>query len=371
MVAARTPTERSLAALWQSLLRLDAVSVEDDFFDLGGHSLLAVQFVSRVRRDLGKNLSLASLFRYRTIARLAAMLDGNLLRQEAGLVPLAEDEEKPPLFLVHPTGGNVFCYVSLARHLADDYSVFGVQARGLTLDEHPFVSLADMAAHYAALIREFHPRGPYLIGGWSLGGVIAFEVAARLLAMGSAPEQVLLFDSFLPRSGVGNWLSKVPGMGIDDRKLIIPFALEMGLPLFDLGITQDQIAKRKTADTLSAIHEQAIARDFLPDDISIQDLSRFFAVFTTHLRAVSTHKFKPIEVELSVFKASAMSDGQMPRGDQRSMWTKLTTHGLNLYMADGNHMNMLQGANGKSLAELIRKKIPRPALLPTRDSGVD
>lgn len=187
-----TPLEETLAEIWRSVLGLPSVGVHDNFFLLGGHSLLAVQVMARLRRATGVDLPVSVLFRYRTIADLAVRigsLGAGAEERPGALARIQSGTVAPALALVHPAGGSVFCYASLATALTNRtvYAFEGGQ-------EAP--SHEARAAAYLAELEAADP-GPFVLGGWSLGGTLAFEMARRLHARGQDPGPVVLIDSFL------------------------------------------------------------------------------------------------------------------------------------------------------------------------------
>src|SRR3954451_15111304 len=104
------------------------------------------------------------------------------------ITPAVPGGRRPPFFCVHPAGGDVLCFFSLARHMGADQPFFGFQARGLEDGGEPFATLEEMAAHYVAEMRQAQPAGPYRLGGWSFGGLAAFEMARQLADQGQEGE---------------------------------------------------------------------------------------------------------------------------------------------------------------------------------------
>ncbi|HEV3003090.1 MAG TPA: alpha/beta fold hydrolase, partial [Pirellulales bacterium] len=184
-VAPRDAIERTLAAVWSDLTGREKVGVRDNFFELGGDSLMAVRLMAEVERQFGRKLPLVWLFQDPTLERLADVLRSGD-QPAVCLVPIRPRRagSRPPLFCAHPAGGTVFCYRELARLLADDQPVYGLQARGIDGREPPRARLEEMAADYVAEIRKAQPVGPYWLLGWSLGGLIVFEMARQLAAAG-------------------------------------------------------------------------------------------------------------------------------------------------------------------------------------------
>ncbi len=191
-VAPRDPLEAAVAGIWEELLERRPVGATDDFFALGGHSLLAVRLFVLLRRRLGRELPLATLFRASTVERLALALGAANRPSRSDLVEIQAASGSPPFFCVHPVGGNVLCYLELARALGPDQPVYGLQridTAELTLEE--------LASHYVAVLRTSHPQGGYRLGGWSMGGVVAFEMARQLERAGERVEALVLIDAQL------------------------------------------------------------------------------------------------------------------------------------------------------------------------------
>src|SRR6185295_12214342 len=169
-VLPRSLLELELALIFEDLLRARPVAVTDDFFALGGHSLLAVYAVARIQRQTGRRLSLAQFLRQPTVERLAAALRHDEPAATRSLVEIQPAGSKVPLVWVHPGGGHVVCYLELARRLGQDQPFYAFRARGLEDGETCLPDVASMAAEYCFELTRFQPRGPYLLGGWSLGG---------------------------------------------------------------------------------------------------------------------------------------------------------------------------------------------------------
>ncbi|WP_394849971.1 amino acid adenylation domain-containing protein [Pendulispora brunnea] len=191
-----TPTEVALAECWRTLLGAERVGRTDDFFDLGGHSLLAVRLVAAIQERFGTTVHLRSLFTAPQLAELAAKIDGGGDTHARGSSLVAfGGGPGPAIFWVHPIGGSVFCYAELARALKPDIAFFALQARGLDGEATPRDRIEGMAAAYLADLRRAQPKGPYHLGGWSMGGVVAFEMAQQLLAAGETVASLVLLDS--------------------------------------------------------------------------------------------------------------------------------------------------------------------------------
>ncbi|MDI1431311.1 non-ribosomal peptide synthetase/type I polyketide synthase [Polyangium sorediatum] len=199
--------------IFRRLLGLSRVPPRASFFDLGGDSLLAIQMLAEIRTRTGHEMKVSQFNEDPTVHGMARFLSSRddtyaaaapaapiALRampnpptaSANGLIPLAPGGDKPPLFLVHPIGGGVACYDALARELSPDRPVYGIPSPMLHDPAARPGSLGELAAAYVEELRKATPKGPYLLGGWSFGGVIAIEMARRLAQSGDEVQLVLL-----------------------------------------------------------------------------------------------------------------------------------------------------------------------------------
>jgi thioesterase domain-containing protein/acyl carrier protein len=192
----QTPLEKSLAGIFADVLQLKSFGIDDNFFDLGGHSLLAVRLFAQIEKKLGKRLPLATLFQAPTVSQLAAVIQKDWTPEWSSLVPIQSFGSKPPFFCVHALGGNVLEYYELGHQLGKKQPFYGLQSAGLDGKRAPHTRIEDMAAHYIKEMRELQPEGPYFIGGRSLGGMVAFEMAQQLRAQGEEIGLLALLDTY-------------------------------------------------------------------------------------------------------------------------------------------------------------------------------
>jgi len=199
--APRDALELQLARIWENVLNVQPIGIQDDFFELGGHSLLAVRLFDRMERVTGHPLPLTILFECPTIDHLAtALRKSDWMPRWKSLTPIRPGGSKRPLFLVPPAAGSVFRFAELAEQLGPDRPVYGLEPLGRSGDTAPQQSVEEMATFYLSEIRDLQPQGPYLLGGICFGGHVAWEMACQLREQGEEVELVLL-DSTAPENG--------------------------------------------------------------------------------------------------------------------------------------------------------------------------
>ncbi|MCF4969718.1 amino acid adenylation domain-containing protein [Nostoc sp. CMAA1605] len=205
-VAPRNAVEIELGRIWSEVLGIESVGINDNFFDLGGNSLLAVKLFTQVEKKFGQKLPLATLLQSPTIEQLASILStANTPVSWSSLVTIQPgNNTKRPLFLIHALGGNVIGYQNLVRYLGAEQPVYGLQARGLDGKQAPHTRVEDMACDYIQEIRSVQPQGPYLLGGFSSGGTVAYEMARQLVAQGDRVELLAMFDTYSPSLYINN-----------------------------------------------------------------------------------------------------------------------------------------------------------------------
>ncbi|HEY0735280.1 MAG TPA: amino acid adenylation domain-containing protein, partial [Herpetosiphonaceae bacterium] len=345
-VAPRDHWEWQLAQIWQDLLGRPQVGVTESFFEIGGHSLLAIRLIAQIQQQFGRALPLTTLFQAQTIAQLAAQL-----RQEAAeqpwspLVALQPHGAQRPFFCVHPVGGTVLCYAELARLFVADRPFYGLQARGAEPGQTPHPTIGEMAAEYVAAIRAVQPEGPYLLGGWSLGGLVAFEMARQLERQGQRVERLILIDSSppLPQSEP-----------IDEVDLLVGFARDLG-GLFGklLPITADELRSQEPHVRLDYVLEQARQHGLVPPDVDLEQMRRLATLFQANQRAAQNYTPQPIAQHVILLEAGDLL-GAGPRPDLAQAWQPLASS-VESYSVPGNHYTLLHAPQVQIVAERLKR----------------
>jgi amino acid adenylation domain-containing protein len=343
-LAPRTPTELALAGIWADVLQLDRVGVRDSFLDLGGHSLTALALAGRVQAELGAPLHVASLLQAPTVEAQARMIDGNDPASAATpLVALSTGESKPPVVLVHPAGGNVLCYVRLARLL--DSPVYALAAPGLDAAATPIADVPRMADTYLEALAEAALDSGIALGGWSMGGLVAYEMARRIQERTSAAVPLLLFDSYAPGTEHGS-------PDADGTPFLAWFAYDWGQNLgLDLGVTEAGLAELTGQARLALLLERAQATGAAGPDVDLAALARAVAVVRANVCAAGTYAPPPgFSGPITVFAAAGEPSAA---ADPAHGWQAWTSGAVQAVRVPGDHYGVLRVPNVAALAEAI------------------
>ncbi|HEY0735324.1 MAG TPA: amino acid adenylation domain-containing protein [Herpetosiphonaceae bacterium] len=345
-VAPRTPTESALAEIWQSLLEVEQVSVDDQFFRLGGHSLLAIRLMEQIHKRLGQRLPVAALFEEPTIAHLAQRLEQRRAGAWSPLVPIKASGSLPPLFCVHGLGGSVLNYAALAQVIAPEQPLYGLQAAGLDEGQTPHTTIREMAASYVQALRAQQPHGPYYLSGWSLGGSIAFEIAAMLHEQGERVALLALLDS-LPerpttaaRDEIGDLreLAQMYGIEIEETAL-------HGLSLNAAITTVLEQARRQSPQTWQMLDRE--------------QLLRIVRLSIAQRRALDQHRPRSYAGPIVLFTSDANPGDPVERraAAQRAAWSAYVTGEIESMVTPGSHWTMLDQPNVQTLGELLTQTL--------------
>jgi thioesterase domain-containing protein len=246
----------------------------------------------------------------------------------------------PPFFCVHPAGGTVFCYTALARQLGTDQPFYGLQSRGLNGEAAPHERIEDMAEEYVAAARSIQPSGPYYLGGWSIGGIVAFDMARQLEKAGEEVGLLALIDSEFPE--------KNPPQ-LDPVTFLIEFALHSGL-----DATIEELLPLSENQQLEVVLNKAKKAGLFPAEISVAEFSRVFKdyarVFQTNIHA--TRAYVPAASPRRVVLLRATQLAESMKYERKHEWTDLVSS-VDMRLMPGDHYTILREPNVKMLAEHV------------------
>jgi thioesterase domain-containing protein/acyl carrier protein len=349
-VAPRTAVEEVLAEIWAELLGIAHIGAHDNFFERGGHSLLAVLLMARIEKRLGTTLPLAALFSAPTLEALAALAETSgghpAGRKGRGpLVAIKPEGNQAPFFCVHPVGGNVLCYLDLARHLAPDQPFYAFQ----TPDDRPQAkSIEEMAARYLAEMRRVQPEGPYRLGGWSMGGLVAFEMARQLTAEGQKPELLALIDTLPPETATAP---------ATDEELVASFAQDMARLLgSNVGISPEELRSLPEQEKLAHVVRLGHAAGLLPADFCLAQIEPLFATFAANLQASRAYAPEPYTGRLTLWVSEATAASCAAALDA---WNRLVPAGLDRTILPGDHYSLLRRPEVERLARELTAQLVR------------
>ncbi|HEX5496863.1 MAG TPA: amino acid adenylation domain-containing protein [Mycobacteriales bacterium] len=347
-VLPRDQVETDLAGIWAEFFDARPIGVDANFFDLGGDSLLAVRLMARIQAGLGRDLPLSTLFTHPTVGLLAEVL------RESGTGPAAVDRRTAlvpvrtvpagtaadvPLFFVHPIGGDVLCYAELAGLLGDRQPFYGLQVPD---DAGELDTVPALARHYAEAITATVPDGPYRLGGWSMGGVVALEIARQLDLAGRTVELLALVDLLEPPG---------PAEPVDEPVLLSWFARDLaGLAGRRWAPAAHTFAARDGRTGLEILHERAGHAGVLPPEVDVDTLGRIVARVSRNFRALLAHRPAPYSGRVRFFRGA--NGGASARTARE--WMSLFSGDARILDVPGDHYSLMRSPRARALATGLR-----------------
>jgi thioesterase domain-containing protein/acyl carrier protein len=356
-IAPRDVVERQLATIWEQVLQVKPIGVRSNFFELGGHSLLAIELFAQIEKVFGKRPSLTTLFQSPTIEQLAKVLHSEGWSNDwSTLVAIQPGGRKLPLFCVHGFGGGVIDYGELAHLLGPDQPVYGLQACGVDGLTPPHMQIEAMAGHYVDAIRTVQPHGPYSLGGYCFGGVVAFEMARQLRALGEPVAFVGIFEGYAP---VGSTVRK----SLWRPRLLIKFLKNMPYWLRDyLQLGREQFMARVQTKLRSATYailrpsgrpKEVRLEDYLPNVANIPLVHQ--ELMEVQLRAMRYYVPDAYDGRVTLFRVRGMS--LFRAADPEMGWGGLARDGVDIKMIAGGHNTILQHPYVQSMAAQLKTSL--------------
>ncbi|HKR12256.1 MAG TPA: amino acid adenylation domain-containing protein [Pyrinomonadaceae bacterium] len=381
-IAPQNGLQQQLVDIWEELFKLHPIGITDDFFELGGHSLMMIMLVARIEERLGKRVAMAALFTDPTIEHLSELIGhGKESLSQSLIVPMQPEGTSPAFFSPHASGGNLLCYKDLAQHIGPDQPFYGVQPHTPETGLVVHTEIEAMAAEYVQAMRSVQPAGPYFLGGWSMGGVIAFEMARQLQEQGETIGLLALIDAPAPTGEQSdhNW-----------AMLLASFALDLGIKSENLRPFLEKIAPFPPMAQLRKVWAEAKALKLIPSDMTLVEFRRIFDIFKINANTMESYRPREyngkitlftseqdVTLDLFIFRDTPSDHGgtgeqaltledQGPEGryavparDPFKGWRELATEGVDLHVVPGDHFSMLREPHVSALAEQLRQCIQR------------
>ncbi len=353
----RNQVEEILITSWKELFQLPQISIYDNFFALGGHSFLALQLISKINQKFHPNIPLSTLFHYPTVAELGNFLIQNHHASSTpiSLVPIQPQGTKPPLFCIHPTGGQVMVYQHLANCLGTNQPVYALQSRALnnSLDEHN--SIENMAVEYAKIIRQHQPDGAYHLMGWSMGGVIAVSITKELEQQGCQVDFLGLVDAFL-------FPDITPTLTPDP---LYELALVFGGTFVDALMSLDTVQQQQLREqlmNLTAIERLQLIMNWGQSqnllsielsELSMEILQKQLEITEIHQKILKKHQPPQIKTQICIWWAAKQLTPKLPRTN----WSQYTIKATHTKILDGNHFTIMLSPCNTTLAQQLQEYI--------------
>ncbi len=284
VIEPRDTCELALLTIFRDVLEAEAISVDDDFFAMGGNSVSAVTVVARINRHFGVDYPADFVLRNASIESLAAALrEQNSNPVDPVLVPMHRNAGKPRLFLIHPIGGTLYCYLKLNQCIRDSYEIYGLQSPGLNDGEQSLVSVEDMADLFSDRIQSSAGAEPVYLAGWCFGGVLCYELSEQLRRKGVTVARTIMFDSRAPIA------ANHPENG-DDAMLLSWFARDLAVPQGkSLHIEPDSLRALDEDDMFGSLFAQLVTAGVLPPDSKVQAIRHLFEVYLANAIALQMY----------------------------------------------------------------------------------
>ena len=292
--------ERAVADIMAEFAGSAGFAADTNFFDAGGTSIGAMRVVMAIARTWDVEIPLDAFVAAPTPAHLASLIAaGGPVRTFDPVVALRTTGDRPPLFLVHPIGGNVLCYLNLVKHLPADQPVYALQAAGADPGATPLRTMSDLAASYIAAIRRVRPHGPYNVGGWSFGGYVAVEMARQLADEELA--RLILLDTIALGDG--------PHCIVAESDLITAFFGELLLEAYGMKATQLTFGFNGTDRDASfdSTLRYAIEAGIVPAESSPQLIRRLYEIFRANYEATLNYRHEPLDRDITLLRSSKNS----------------------------------------------------------------
>ncbi|MBD3557665.1 hypothetical protein H6S82_02145, partial [Planktothrix sp. FACHB-1355] len=347
--------EAKITQIFEQLLGKQGIGIKDNFFELGGYSLKAVELSYEIERQTGKKVPVSMIFNLQTIEKLANFVERENSESSNGILhKLTKNAENPALILVHPATGSVWSYIELAERLEERYAVYAIQSKNL-IQENTAESarIEEMAAQYITELEGFDGNPALNISGWSLGGLIAFEMVRQLEKSGRGIEKLIMIDTMPPRSVIiSRWKKLVSGWN-EEEVLFLNFAREVGLSQEEIErLVED---KRKSKNLNLPDHAFNLAKNSdLP--VFMKDLSFLHKLWATYkINALAQRFYKPERIKADILYIKAGEAGSGTEKKWKNYWKKMTSGNFTSFVSNASHHTILREPSLSEVAKIFYK----------------
>jgi len=341
-----------LEKIWRELLKAPRIGLRQTFFELGGHSLLALKLIRRIKEQFGRELALSAVFEAATVEQMSQLLRrGAHPEHRSNLVPILPHGTKRPLFFVHPGGGGIGVYRHLASLLGKDQPFYGLQALDDEENEQEAIlSIEQRAAQYIAALKTIDPEGPYILGGWSMGGYIAYEMAQQLKRQNREVAGLLLLDI------AARTPSELPCSG-DEAEQLLHVAREKGATQLSLDAVNDRSAEERLQYLLDQTQGAGIFDSGL--EITIPMIRSFLKALRRREQSVLDYTLHSYNGPVTLIRAGqdiAANHPQVDPADTTAGFAALCPN-LEVVFVPGTHFDLIYPPHVDGLADVIRKSL--------------
>ncbi len=341
----RDALELQLQLSFERVLKRAPIGIDQSFFELGGDSLQALELLVQVEKETGKQLPLGTLYQSSTVEAVAREVRRQVAAEQwSSLVPLQVRGRHSPLYLLHTTPGDILGYGNLVYRLGPERPCYGFQSLGLKDANLSHTSIEEMARYYVDLLRRFQPHGPYYLGGWCYGGILAVEMARLLKAQGEAIGLLALLETVAMPATVSNYRYYLHRSRCFLRMSPIRWWL----------YAREKIKYRRKARLANRMRFRDAGG--AAGDARDARLAQLEYVYKTNLEALNRYRSTYYDGTVTLFNGAERDEALIP--DQQYGWVGLARN-VEIYEVPGNHDTMLAEPNVSALARVLNDALQR------------
>jgi amino acid adenylation domain-containing protein len=346
----RDEVELKLTIIWEQFLHISGIGRRDSFFAVGGHSFMAISLMSKIRDEFGCEIPLAAFFEDATIENT-----GNLIRKNyepgaiSNVVPIQPNGQQRPVFLVHAISGGALCYLALSRRLGPEQPFYGFQAISSDdLQGERCQSIEERAAHYIEAMKTVQPEGPYLLGGWSFGGYVAYEMARQLVEQGERIALLALLDI---ESRITSDKANDPGTDTELLIMIAGDSMQQAGQSFDVRF--EEIRHLTPDEQIKCVLDSMVRFELLPPEITVSQAREFLQGHRRRGESLRQYQVKPYPGSITLIRGLDPAITTAAPEDPTLGWSNFSSEPVQVYTIPGDHQNLIYPPYVDKLAEVL------------------